>query len=76
MGVNKPIDVEPIRRELKWLSNQLRLQQFLLKAHGRKRKELDQNEAQTRQTIKHIKDRVRREIEIHPEIVKMFVRFD
>ncbi len=66
----KTVDPQPIRDTLKRLSNDLRLNQFIVRGIQVTRKRLDAQEKQTRRQIEHIKCRVRREMEAHPEIVK------
>lgn len=55
---------------LRFIGKQLRLNQFLLKAAQRKKKEHEIVETEARQTIARLKRRIQWEIDTYPDAVK------
>jgi hypothetical protein len=56
------------RKTLRFLAKELRLHQFMLKAHEKKRKEYERFEAETRNKIGRLRERIQKELDMNPGI--------
>lgn len=61
-------DFTTARRTLTFLGKELRLQQFVLKAQSRQRKAFETAEADTRNKIGRLKERIQKELDMNPGI--------
>ena len=54
------------RKTLRFLGKQLRLEQFVLKAQIKKRKQFERGEVESRNRIHRLKERIERELDMNP----------
>lgn len=69
--MDKP-DPAPVIETLKFLGKQLRTNQFRLKRFQREKKAAEKSEAETRRVLQQIKQKIQREIDAHPDIIRGF----
>ena len=70
------VDPLQVLKTLKFLGKELRLHQFILKGVKRRRKQAEKDEQEVRNKLNHIKLRVQRELDAHPDIIRKFTNFD
>lgn len=64
-----------VLRTLRFLHRELRVNLFALKAQERKRRELDRQEVETRETIRQLAIKFQREVSAHPKIIEDLMDF-